>query len=201
MNGGIWVHRFALFSELVFYEKIVQCIGGQTLSTGNYLISIRHNNPALISHFESFRSDWKSSLNLQSIFKKSMSDMDGFTLSQRNDATKFVKEKCLHFKMMDGVLFSQFMFADQQTVKSALDDLKKMLLSENRLLRKRSTQFILRFFPMMSLKIGDLWADVSKSSNDNVITLDLFNKLSPSILAEAYLWLSLSSLITIFSTR
>ena len=193
MNGGIWVHRFALFSELEFYDKIVECIGGQSLRSGNYLISIRHNNPALISHFESFRSEWKSSLNLQSTFNKSMSDMDGFTLSQRDKVTNFINKKCLHFKMMDGVLFSQFMFADQQTVKSALHELKKMLLSENRLLRKRATQFILRFFPMMFLKVGDLWNDVSQDSKECVITLDLFNKLSPSILGEVYLWLSLRS--------
>lgn len=191
INGGIWVHRFALFSELKFYKAIIKNLGAQTISIGNYLISIRHNNKSLISDFESFKKTWKYSLGFKSIYDKSTREMDDITIHQRSDAANFVNEVCHNFRMMDGVIFSQFMFADNDTIKQALKEIKLMLLSENRFLRKRITQFILRFFPMMSLKVNELWDDLAKDLKGCEISLDLLNKLSPSILAEVYLWLSL----------
>ena len=65
-----------------------------------------------------------------------------------------------------------------------------MLLNQNRLLRKRISQFILDTFPNLKVNTSKYWEDI-KSENNRLINFSEIIDLQPSILSEIYLWINL----------
>ena len=188
---GVWIQRFALYSELKFFKNIMSMIGINNIQIGNYLISIKSDNQELLNNFKNFSKEWKKPIIKESLFERSNNEMDNIIIEERNDLRKIVNKNCSTFSVLDGYLFSDFMYGDKEKIENGLNDIKFMLSSKNRLLRKRITQFILRNFPLISMPTNKLWNDLPTNSKKEIY-LEVYNKLSPSIMSEIYLWLSVN---------
>jgi ribulose-phosphate 3-epimerase len=189
-HGGVWVHRFALFSERRFFKFILDSIGAEYVSAGNYLISIRHSNSQINSQFLRFLKEWQSPIKKANLVRESHDALDQYVLDERHAMKRFVESNTEHFSIKDDSLFSQFMVGKPDTVDAAIKELRTLLSSPIRLLRKRATQFVLEYFPNLSLPTQNVWRSLPPSAPKK-IHLDAYNRLSPSIMAEIYLWLSL----------
>ncbi len=188
-DGGVWIHRFALFSELRFYQDILRKTGVHSVQAGNYLISVKHKNSDLQNKFKLFIREWEKPLSKRLLFKESEAAIDKIIIEERNKIKQFVKP-LKHFHLMDGYIFSRFMYEDEEGIQEAIIELRKMMTSEERLLRKRSFDFLLKFFPNIHLRTSALWSDLPRNSI-NEISLGNYLKLNPSIMAEVYLWMAL----------
>jgi ribulose-phosphate 3-epimerase len=185
-KGGVWIHRFALFSELRFYKDILRKCGSMTIQIGNYLISVKTDNQNLRNNFKKFVNEWETPIGQKNLFYKSQNEMDKIVINERKNSKEFVS-KLAHFIMMDGYLFSRFMYENETKIKEAISELKLMMNSDERLLRKRANQFLLKFFPMINLKTHKLWGDLPKNV-EKEIKLDDYNQINPSIMAELFMW-------------
>lgn len=189
-KGGVWVHRFALFSELRFYEHLLTQWGVRTVSKGNYLIALNSSDNSLNLEFEAFSKEWQTPLNRLNVFDKSEAAADAIVIRERAEAKKEIDENYSHFKFRDGHLFAKFMYDQDDVVLEAGAQLKKMLLSDSRIVRKRANQFIEQFFPSLEIKTEELWSKLPKGAVDK-ISLQELHKLTPTIFAEVYLWQAL----------
>jgi ribulose-phosphate 3-epimerase len=185
-KGGVWIHRFALFSELRFYKDILRKSGAMSVQIGNYLISVKHGNLELRERFKEFVREWETPQCRKDIFKRSQDEFDKIVIDERDDAKSFVAG-LKHFIMMDGYLFSRFMYEEKEKIDEAMQELRSMMLSKNRLLRKRANQFLQKFFPVLNLKTAELWDDLPLGSSRG-ISLENYNRINPSIMAEVFLW-------------
>ncbi len=189
-DQGVWIQRFAFFSEASFFQDILSNLGVQSIQVGSYLISVGHSRKDLLNDFNTFVKEWERPIIKEELFKKANDEMDKLVIEERDDAKEFVRLKCPLFSMMDGYLFSDFMYGDDSKIEEGLENIRLMLTSKNRLLRKRATQFILKYFPMLSLPTDKLWENLPEGVKKEIF-LESYNKISPSIMAEIYLWLAL----------
>jgi len=58
-KGGVWINRFAEFSEMNYFYNIVINSGGNSVKIGNYLISAWSKNEALNQKFKLFCDEWR----------------------------------------------------------------------------------------------------------------------------------------------
>jgi ribulose-phosphate 3-epimerase len=189
-DGGVWVQRFALFSELRFFQTVLRRMGVSTVQAGSYLICLRHDSKKLRDAFKKFSASWTRKLLKREWIEISENQADLIVKRERAQARQTVNMSCRHFSMKDGHLFSRFMFGSASEVEEALIELKALMLSPIRLLRKRAYQFLSDFMPSLGLQVRDLWVDVGETAAKE-ITLENLLKLGPTILAEVYLWLSI----------
>ncbi len=187
---GVWIQRFSLFSELQFFRDVMQHIGIHCVQIANYLIGINHPSPTLREQFFEFAQEWRTPLEKVALFEKSASEMDALVVAERHEAATYVKEHCPNFLMMDGYLFSDFLYGDDRKLNDGLLQLKQMLLHRNRLVRKRATEFIGKNFPLLDLPTEKLWNTIPSNARKSIY-LEEFVRISPTILAEVYLWMSI----------
>lgn len=188
---GVWVQRFAKFSEIRFYQNILANVGVPSIKIGSYLIACRTSEPARKRKFRDFVKQWEPTFAHQEIMKKSEASADEICEQDIQSARAYVAQNCQYFSLLDGHIFSYFMSKSGEQIEQALEELGKMLGSSSRFLRKRAHQFIEENFPNLSMKTDELWDDVPRDALSE-ISLREFNDLSPSILAEVYLWLQIS---------
>ena len=189
VNGGVWINRFALFSEMAFFEFMLGTSGARTVRIGNYLICLRHNDEILKKQFANFAKNWKVSTSISSLLDSATVSMDNYVKSERHQMREIVAQsQC--FNVFDDHLFSELMVDSPERSEQGLDEIVKFLQSANRHLRKRTIQFILNVFPNLTLPTQRIWPDLPEGSRET-IQLDSLLRLSPSILAELYLWLSI----------
>lgn len=189
-HGGVWIHRFALFSEMRFFDFALTQSGCLTVQIGNYLIAVRSFDAELVRRFKDFAKAYTPGLASQAILASSQDALDKLVRQERVAMANYVNTHSRYFVLKDGVLFSQFMYESEDKVKEALEELRGFLLSPLRLLRKRATQFIFRYFPDLVLSSQDIWYDLPSDAKSNILLEDWI-RLGPSIFAELYLWLGL----------
>lgn len=189
-DTGVWIQRFALFSELHFFADALNKIGIHNVKVGNYLVCVNHHNTDLLKDFFDFAQEWTPPLAKAALFEQSAHEMDSIIVIERQEAKAFVETQCPRFSVKDGYLFSEFLYGDDVMVREGLSQLKRMLRAKNRIVRKRAIEFITKCFPLLELPTNELWDNLPKDARKTVY-LEEFTRLSPSVLAEVYLWLSI----------
>lgn len=189
-QGGVWIHRFAKFSELNFFLRILESAGGQGLKIGNYLIAVRSGREGLLKNFRNFCGEWRLPFSRRGLQEEDEARLDAVVNRMREEVDGFIEKNCPDFEGMDGYLFCSKLSHDPSSWKRILKQIETMLACDLRLMRKRAVQFIQKYFPDLSLKSGRLWDDLPPGARPQM-NLDVLTSISPSILAEVYLWLAL----------
>jgi len=189
-GGGVWIHRFAKFSELNFFIDILTDIGAKTVKAGNYVIALWSANEPLNRAFDTFRHGWLKRLPDRASIARDEAAYDRILDAERDTLRDFIEHHCADFLYLDGYLHCPAIDGGSEIWERVAGQIKAMLNSPHRIVRKRTTQFILYHFPDLSLPVSKLWHDAPQGSRP-LISLDTYTALSPTIFAEIYLWLAL----------
>ena len=188
-TGGVWVHRFALFEELNFFLWLVERCGMSGVKAGNYLIAIFDTHDHSRESIKEFVAKWRPELHEASALISDEKKLDFKANEGRSAVDEFVREYCPNFLCLDNYLFCPSFSQGSHNNTAVMDELRLMLRSDNRLLRKRAFGFIQQKKPDLRIDVSALWPDLQGS--DQRVSLQTISKISPSILAEIYLWLSI----------
>ncbi|MEG3639606.1 class II fructose-bisphosphate aldolase [Magnetococcus sp. PR-3] len=189
-EGGCWIHRFAKFEELRFFYNSVTWAGGMAMRVGNYLIALWHMDEPLLTKFRAFRQGWTPRLSDACRIANDESAYDAMVDQEREAVKAFIANHCADFVYLDGFLHYRYDRYSHEGLQQVADQLERMLNSDQRLLRKRAVNFIQFNFPDLNLPTLDLWPDLLDHAPAH-ITLEDLSTLSPTILAEVYLWIAL----------
>ena len=185
---SIFCHRVSTYSELSFFKKFLELCGLHCLNISNYLIGLNSSDRDLIESFQSWSKNWFS------FEKNNIKDQikyDSEIRSEIIEANSIVSSNYLSFIMVDGFLFEN---QGQHDLDEVIDDLKKMLKSSNRIIRKRAFEYInndqngLEINTKEFLKINGI--NFNNVDKETFPLADL-PSFYPSIMAEIYLWLHL----------
>ena len=189
-KGGVWIQRFATFSELNFIQNIIIDSGGSALKAGNYLIVVWSNHQKLNLQFNSFSNAWNNRLLYRENEIEDEESLDQVIEEDRQNLIRIVEENLPDFAVLDSYLHCFSIGDSSRTWERIITQISMMLLSPSRLLRKKTVQFIQKYFPDLDLETSKLWDNLPPGAQTH-ITLDTLVSISPSILAEVYLWLSI----------
>ena len=187
---AFWIHRFSKFGERDYFHNIVLSLGANCYSIGNYIICYKLYNRDLKKRLENLLNNWILKDDKSELFSKSKIDYDNKIDKDRLDFVKFVNTKTKLFKAFDGSIFlakGSFFNVSQNILRK---DLKTLLLCKNRNVRKGITLLIQKNFADLSLDIQSLWNDKIETDKKK-ISLNSFTNISPTILSDIYLWLSI----------
>jgi ribulose-phosphate 3-epimerase len=188
-SGGVWIHRFALFEEINYFLWLVERCGMSAVKIGNYLIVAYDTKGQIRDGIQKFISNWKEAINDVKVSQQDEREMDKFIIEGRAEADIFVRTNCPNFISLDNHIFCPAFSLDKQRGAKILAELRLMLQSNNRMLRKKAYRFIQQKAPDLKIDVSALWLDLKDS--DKQISLQTISKISPSILSEIYLWLSI----------
>ena len=189
-NEVFWIHRFSKFCERDFISQVVSCLGIKSFSIGNYLISYKLLNKDVEKKIGNFLYGWSLPNENQKILEKSKNNYDQKIDQNRQNFVKFVNTKTKLFKAFDNSLFLKKGSFFNVNQKLLIKDLKILLSSKSRNVRKGITLLIDKNFNNLALNIDELWKD-KIITNKKTITLSSLTNISPSILSDLYFWLSL----------
>ncbi|MDA8918174.1 hypothetical protein N9I08_00340 [Candidatus Pelagibacter sp.] len=187
---AFWIHRFSKFGERDYFHKVILSLGAKCWSIGNYIICYKLYNRDLNKKLDDLLKNWTLKDNKLELFSKSKADYDKKIDKDRLDLVKFVNSKTKLFKAFDNSIFlakGSFFNVSQAILKK---DLKTLLLCKNRNVRKGITLLIEKNFANLSLDLQSLWKDKVDTDKKN-ISLSSFTNISPTILSDMYLWLSI----------
>ena len=185
-NFGIWIRRFATFKELYFFQTILIKVGIDCINIGNYLIACRLPQSILKKKFKQFCFYWDTSFQSQTLDKKGSKSYDKICENEREYVKKFVEKNCSDFVYLDEKLYCKRNM-QSENFKKIKNQIQKMLLSPNRLLRKKVSKLIDETFPNLKLNTSKYWEDI-KVKDNKLVNYSEILELQPSILAEIYLW-------------
>ncbi len=185
-NFGIWIRRFATFKELYFFQTILVKVGIDCINIGNYLIACRLPKSILKKKFKQFCFYWDTSFQSQTLDKKGSKSYDKICENEREYVKKFVEKNCSDFVYLDEKLYCKRNM-QSENFKKIKNQIQKMLLSHNRLLRKKVSKLIDETFPNLKLNTSKYWEDI-KVKDNKLVNYSEILELQPSILAEIYLW-------------
>lgn len=188
-NFSIWIRRFTTFKELSFFKEIFSKVGVDCLEIGNYLIAVRLPTSSLKDNYKKFSLEWDRSFQDQKIDTIGSEAYDKICFDERSNVKKFVEKYCKDFIYLDEKIYCKKNIQSNNFSKLE-PQLKKMLSSKNRLMRKRVSQFIIDIFPNLKLETSRYWNDI-KEKNSRLVNYSEIIELQPSILSEVYLWLNL----------
>ena len=187
---SVWVHRFSRFSERDFFYEILLSIGAKCYSIGNYIICYKLFDRLLNSRLHNLLLKWEPSFSVSKLLSISKINYDFQIEKERLDFIKFVNTRTKLFKAYDNSIFLSKGSFYNVPQKKLIKDLKTLLLSKNRNVRKNITIYIQNNFADLSLKIKSLWKDKIDTDKKN-ISLNSLTNISPTILSDIYLWLSI----------
>ncbi len=188
-NFSIWIRRFATFKELFFFKEILLRLGVDCIEIGNYLIASKLSSSDLKNHFKAFCLEWDRSFQDLSLDEKAAEEYDKICENERKYVKTFVEKNCKDFVYLDEKIYCKRNIQSSNFVKFE-KQIKKMLLSKNRLMRKKISQFIIDIFPNLKVNTSKYWNDI-KVKDNRLINYSEILELQPSILSEIYLWLNL----------
>ncbi len=189
-EGGVWIQRVSLFQEINFFQSALDACGVSNCRVGNYIIALRHSNKELNQKFKKFKASWETPVELTELFAESQAAYDKIVISERKQAREFMAKNCQHLRLKDGYIFTDFLSGDGPKTQQALKELKMLLSSPIRILRKRATQFIQQYLTGFSIPTEKLWKDLPQG-HEKSVTLNSLVSMEPTILGEVYLWLAL----------
>lgn len=181
----ILCHRISLYAELNFFKRFLESCGINCLSISNYLIGLNSNNKDLIESFQSWSRNWIS------VEKSNKYDQDSYDLKIKQEiieANKIVLKSHKSFMMIDSFLFEN---QKKHDINQVINDLRNMLKSSNRIVRKRAFEYLvndqssLQINTSKFLSINNIESEKIARSNFALKDLPI---LYPSIMSEIYLW-------------
>ena len=188
LEGGVWIHRFALHREIRFFQYCLQVEGVPSVHIGNYLIAVKTSDPALRTAFREFRRQWEPPIDRMAVLRAGQDAYDSEVESEKAAVRTYVNDNCPRLTIKDGTIFGSIF--DQSAIDTALVEVGALLRSPYRILRKRAIEFLERLFPAFALPTADLWDDLPADAR-KTLSLGEFTSLGSSIMAEIYLWLAL----------
>lgn len=177
LSGGLWIHRFTLFEELNYFLRLAEQCNMSAVKIGNYLIA-SNTQGYLQERIQKFLTKWTSQVS-----SCDEAARDRVIIEERNAVETFVQEHCSSFVCLDGYLSCPSFSSD------SIKELRMMLCSNIRLLRKKAFRFIQQKNPDLLIDVSTLWSDLADSNKQ--ISLQTLAKISPSILSDVYLWLAI----------
>jgi ribulose-phosphate 3-epimerase len=188
LSGGVWVHRFALFEELDYFLWLVERCGMSAVKIGNYLIAAYDTKGQIREGIQHFIFNWKIEINEAKASRQDEREIDKRIIKERAEVDTFVSAHCPNFISLDNHIFCPSFSLEKSKGEEILAELRLMLQSDNRLLRKKAFRFIQQKTPDLKIDASSLWPDLADSKKQ--VSLQTISRISPSILAEIYLWLS-----------
>jgi pentose-5-phosphate-3-epimerase/uridine kinase len=187
-DGGVWIHRFALHREIRFFQYCLGVEGVPSLHVGNYLIAVNSSDPALRNKFREFRRQWETPIDRVAVMRAGHDAYDRAAEREKASVRAYVEEHCPHLAIKDGALFGNIF--DEASTDIALREMRALLRSPYRILRKRAIEFLDKLFPGFALPTSELWKELPDGAQKS-LTLSELTGLSASIMAEIYLWLAM----------
>jgi ribulose-phosphate 3-epimerase len=196
LSGGnlCWVARLSLQSEVEFFGQMCLLVGAQVVEIGNYLVALKSNNPNINRNFKHFAKSWMALENDCEDAARDKQEYDGLVITERSEIERIVGDDKF-LKVLDTHIFLKeplIQRGGDGDFEGVLRTIKTLLLSKNRLMRKRIVQFIQRQFGIIELPINKIWN--SFENNKSTIPISDLTSMQPSIMAELYLWMSIRSL-------
>ena len=189
MKECVWIHRFPKNETIRYFESIMPQVGCDSIKVGNYLICLKSSSIELINSFKEYKKPWIPTLKEQKASKQDENAYDSLLDKDRLFIYEFVEKNCPDFKVLDSFLYSSVTFLDEKW-ESIVEQIGLMLKSKNRLLRKRTFQFIKLRFPDLSVSTQSIWPDLA-GDKEQTITIDELNKTYPTLMAEIFMWMTL----------
>tara|TARA_Y100001968_G_scaffold330603_1_gene382914 strand:+ start:2957 stop:6862 length:3906 start_codon:yes stop_codon:yes gene_type:complete len=187
-NNSVLVHRFSEFSELNYYKSMLENCGCITFRICNYLISIRSYDASLCRVAREFKSQWILEDSNEFIYEKSYDNKINQELLEAKDE---VTKMSSIFTLTDTFLVLKQEFLGSE-IDIVIKELKNLLKSKNRTLRKRAFQYIQEESPYLSIAENNFLKcfgiDKQKCNSKEEIQVRDIYKYYPSIMAELYLW-------------
>ena len=183
-DNSVLSHRLLFNSEIAFYSEFLNCIGIPSIKVANYLIAINSHSNKLLNAYKLWVKSWISTDNKNFQDHKKYDDL---VLKELSDADKFISSFSKNFFFIDSFLFCK----ENNNIELEIKELSIMLNSQNRSVRKRAFQYILKEEPSLEIDTKNLFEvykikeDLHKCDNFEVADLP---KILPSIMAELYLW-------------
>jgi ribulose-phosphate 3-epimerase len=180
-----WIARFSLQSEAEYFKKLCNLYGGNAVVIGNFLVACK--SPKFNTNFLVFEKDWACSIEDEQLKILDGLSYDQSVIFERKEMAEIIGINSF-FKVLDTHIFLK-VAPTKSNSHIFIGLLEKYLHSKNRLLRKRTCQFIERQFGSIELPVSKLWE--SFSSRNEVISLAQLINMQPTIMAEVYLWMSI----------
>ncbi len=185
-SESIFCHRVSQYSELNFFKKFLESCGINCLTISNYLIGINSKDRDLVESFQIWCRHW---ISVEEINKYDQADYDLEIKKEINEANKIVLDKYTSFILIDGFLFES---QKKHNLNDVIIDLRSMLNSSNRIIRKRAFEYIVNDQNGIEINTKEFLAingiefeDIEKTT----FPLAEMPSFYPSIMAEIYLWL------------
>ena len=181
----ILCHRISLYSELNFFKSFLESCGINCLSISNYLIGLNSNNKDLIESFQSWSRNWIS------VEKSNKFDQDKYDFKIKKEiieANQIVLKSHKSFMMIDSFLFEKQKKHDMNQI---INDLRNMMKSSNRIVRKRAFEYIVNEQSSLQINTSKFLSINNIESEKlarNTFPLKDLPILFPSIMSEIYLW-------------
>lgn len=187
-NNSMLCHRLSNYSEIKFFTKMLNSIGISVLNVGNYLIALNTSSRVIKENYVNWSKQW---VNI-----RDKNDLDQIHYDQSvnfeiDEAQKLLSSFSKNFFLVDSFLFEN---SSRNCLEEKLIELKIMLTSSNRLLRKRAFQYIEKDEPSLQINTSyllDLYGINANKVKKDFISLSQIPLLYPTIMAEIYLWLHL----------
>ena len=183
-NNSVLSHRLSINSEIKFYLELLNSLGIPSLKVTNYIFALNSKSSKLIEEFKLWSKGWFSSDNDN---YNDIEKYDNCVLEELAQAEKILSKFSKRFYFKDSFLFS----SESNLDKLQIDELSKMLDSENRSLRKRAFQYILKEEPNLEIEVSKIFACYGIDyKSDELIKFQVADlpRIYPSIMAEVYLW-------------
>lgn len=186
-SNAVLVHRFSEFCELNYYKFMLENCGSITFRICNYLISIRSYDENLCKIARDFKSNWISEDLNEYNYENSY---DIKINNELLEAKEKVKNLTSIFTLTDTFLVRKQEFLKVE-IGTIIKELKILLSSDNRTVRKRAFQYIQEESPFLSIsenKFIKCFGIKEQKENPQDIQIRDLPKYYPTIMAELYLW-------------
>lgn len=180
------IARFDLQAETLLFSNLCTLVGADTVCIGKYLISLKTDNKPTQLKFKLFKTSWLGSQENGNETFADIAAHDEQAIKEIKSLSTEVDSSLRGLKEIDGHLFLDVNKIDIKVINKSL---RTALGSQNRLLRKRAFEFIIRTFGDLELETKRIWPDVS--GTPKTISISDLCKFQPSIMGEIYLWQSI----------
>jgi len=189
LSNCIWVHRFPKHASVHLFQRILNQFNILTCKAGNYLICFKSLDAGFIDAFVDFKKTWSQSYAELLLSHQDEEAYDSQVENERKALAEFVIHKCKNFKILDTYLFTSSTPFDVDW-PSVVEQIKLMLSSNNRLLRKRTIEFIEYMIPDFMLDSNKIWPHLKYGKKREVSIQEIIESY-PSIMGEVFLWTEL----------
>ena len=182
-NETLIIQRITLFEDILNFNNLFIDYGYFVTIIGNYIIVLNSKKKSLVNKFNKFHEDWYSLDKY--VYNLDYKNHDIFINQERKDLRIFAN------KLFNLKLFDDYFRITKINKSEIINDLKVCLNSNQRLVRKRACQLIFYLYPNLKINLKNIFHDYFKF--DESIDFEDYIDISPTIMSELFLWLSIRS--------